>query len=112
MKKVKKFKKGDNVLVVKGKDRGKKGTIMQVLPGSHRVVVDGINILKKHVRPNKKNMQGGIIDITHPVPTSNIRLLCPETEKPSKVGFKMTRGGKKERIAKVSGASLDATKAK
>jgi large subunit ribosomal protein L24 len=110
MNKVKKFKKGDTVLVVKGKDRGKKGVIMQVLTTSHRVIVEGVNILKKHVKPNKKNLQGGIIDITHPIQVANIRLICPETEKPSRVGFKITRGGKKERIAKVSGASLDVTK--
>lgn len=110
MSKVKKFKKGDLVYVVKGKDKGKKGAIMRVLPDSHQVVVEGINILKKHVRPSKKNLQGGIIDVNHPVRTANIRLVCPETEKMSRVGFKITRGGQKERIAKVSGASLDTKK--
>jgi len=111
MKTVKKFKKGDNVLVVKGKDKGKKGAILQVLPTTHRVVVEGVNILKKHIRPSKKNMQGGIIDINHPIPVSNIRIICPDTGKPSRVGFKHNRSGQKERIAKASGSSLDAAKA-
>ncbi len=110
MKKVKKFKKGDLVIIAKGKDKGKKGNIVKVLPEIHKVVVDGVNMLKKHVKPSKKNMQGGIIDITHPVPIANIRLVCPETGKASRVGIKITKGGHKERYAKVSGASLDATK--
>ncbi len=110
MKKVKKFKKGDIAIVVKGKDAGKKGAIVRVLPDSHKVVIEGVNILKKHVKPSKKNMQGGIIDINHPVPIANIRLVCPETGKPTRVGVKITKNGQKERFAKVSGAPLDATK--
>lgn len=110
MNKIKKFKKGDTVIVIKGKDAGKKGTIMRVLPAAHKVVVEGVNILKKHIKPSKKNMQGGIIDINHPIQTSNIRIVCPDTGKSSRVGFKITRGGKKERIAKSTGASLDAQK--
>jgi len=98
------------VIVIKGKDRGKKGTILQVLPTAHKVVVEGINILKKHVKPNKKNMQGGIIDINHPITVSNIQLVCPDTGKPTRVGFKIAKNGAKERIAKVSGAALDAAK--
>ncbi len=110
MNKVKKFKKNDQIIVIKGKDKGKKGAIIKVLPLAHKVVVEGINILKKNTRPSKKNMQGGIIDINHPIPVSNIRLICPETGKPTRVGFKITRGGQKERIAKSSGASLDIKK--
>ncbi len=110
MSKVKKFKKNDQVIVIKGKDKGKKGVILKVLPSAHKVVVEGVNILKKNIRPNKKNMQGGIIDINHPLPVSNIRLLCPETGQNTRVGFKITRGGHKERIAKKSGASLDTKK--
>ena len=107
MKKVKKFKKGDLVIVAKGKDKGKKGTILKVLPENHKLVIEGVNMLKKHVKPSKKNMQGGIIDITHPIPAANVRLVCPETGKASKVGIKVTKGGHKERFAKVSGSPLD-----
>jgi large subunit ribosomal protein L24 len=102
---MKKFKKGDTVIIMKGRDRGKKGTVLKVLP-DHRLVVEGINILKKAVRPTKKNLQGGIIDINHPISVGNLRLLCPETGKPSRVGYKLTKSGK-ERIAKVSGIVLD-----
>jgi large subunit ribosomal protein L24 len=110
MKKLKKFKKGDMVIVIKGKDRGKKGAILQVLPKVHKVVVEGIHILKKHVKPTKKNMQGGIIDITHPIDVSNLKLICPDTGKPTRVGFKTAKNGTKERFAKVSGTLLDAAK--
>lgn len=110
MNKVKKFKKGDQVIVVKGKDAGKKGVILRVLPAQHRVVVEGVNILKKSMRPTKKSPQGGIIDINHPIPTANIRILCPDTSKPSRVCFKTTRSGDKERIAKSTGVSLDMKK--
>ena len=107
--KVKKFKKGDQVILMKGKDKGKQGAIIKVLPDQHKVVIEGVNILKKHIRPTKKNLQGGIIDINHPVPTSNIRIVCPDTGKATKVNFKINRAGKKERVAKSSGASLDKT---
>lgn len=110
MNKVKKFKKGDQVLVVKGKDAGKKGTILRVLPAKHQLVIEGVNLLKKHIKSTKKNPQGGIIDINHPVPTSNVRIVCPDTGKPSRVSFKLTRSGDKERIAKSTGSSLDIKK--
>lgn len=97
-------------IVVKGKDRGKKGAIMKVLSSKHQVILEGINIRKKHVRPSKKNMQGGIIDINHPLPVSNIRLICPETGKPTRVGIKITKNGQRERFAKVSSAPIDAAK--
>ncbi|MFA4930629.1 MAG: 50S ribosomal protein L24 [Patescibacteria group bacterium] len=107
MKKVKKFKKGDQVIVVKGKDKGKTGIILKVIPPVHRVVVEGVNVMKKHVRPTKKNLQGGIIDYNMHIPTANIRIVCPNTQKPSRVGFKINRAGNKERIAKKTGTNLD-----
>lgn len=107
MKKVKKFKKGDQVMVVKGKDKGKIGTVVKVLPERHRLVVEGVNVLKKHIRPTKKNLQGGIIDYNMHIPTANVRIVCPDTQKPSRVGFKFNRAGKKERVAKKTGAGLD-----
>ncbi len=100
-----KFKKGDNVIVISGKDKGKKGTIVRVLKDENKVVVDGINLTKKHQRPRKSGEKGSIITIAMPINLSNVMAVDPKSGKRSRVGFKMV-GDKKVRIARKSGQEL------
>ncbi|MBO9131104.1 50S ribosomal protein L24 [Bacillus sp. 165] len=99
-------KKGDKVLVITGKDKGKQGVILAALPKQNRVIVEGVNIVKKHSKPSQLNPQGGIITKEAPVHVSNVMPLDPKTGEPTRVGFKVV-DGKKVRIAKKSGELLD-----
>ncbi len=83
-----KLKKGDRVRVRAGKDRGKEGEIMRVLPREGKVIVEGVNISKKHQRTTRATMQGGIIDKDMPIPVSNVAIVCPGCG-PTRVGFRM-----------------------
>ena len=98
-------KKGDTVQVMSGKDKGKQGVILKAMPSKNRVVVEGINVIKKHSKPSQANPQGGILEIEAPIHVSNVMPLDPKTGKPTRVGFKVV-DGKKVRVAK-SGESLD-----
>ena len=95
-----KFKKDDNVQIIQGKDKGKTGKILEVDSTKQRVLVEGINIVKKH-RKATKEADGGIIEQPSYLHWSNIKLICPITNKPTKVGFKTVKG-KKSRFAKAS----------
>ncbi|HET7522242.1 MAG TPA: 50S ribosomal protein L24 [Bacillales bacterium] len=99
-------KKGDKVQVISGKDKGKQGVILYALPKKNRVIVEGINIVKKHAKPSQANPQGGIIDQEAPIHVSNVLPLDPKTNEPTRVGYKI-EDGKKVRIAKKSGEALD-----
>lgn len=99
-------KKGDKVKVISGKDRGKEGVILQVFPKKNRVIVEGVNMVKKHVRPSQDNPQGGILNIEAPIHVSNVMPIDPKTGEPTRVGYKII-DGKKVRIAKKSGEPLD-----
>ena len=102
-----KIKKGDDVIVIAGKDKGKRGNVLRVL-GNGRVMVDGINIVKKHVRPNPQAGEtGGIIEQEAAMDISNISLFDATTGKASRVGFKTLEDGKKVRIYKTSGEMVD-----
>ena len=94
-----KFKKGDEVLVSCGKDKGKTGKIEKVFSKSQKVLVAGINMYKRHRKAQGQRMPGGIIDITKPLPWANVAVLCPNCKKPTRIGFKITNG-KKVRICK------------
>ena len=98
------LKKGDLVLVLSGKDVGKQGEITRVLPDRNMVIVDGINVAKKHQRSTKATMQGGIIDKDMPVPASNVAILCP-TCGPSRIGYRVDDDGK-FRVCKKCGKDL------
>ncbi|MBQ6459714.1 MULTISPECIES: 50S ribosomal protein L24 [Exiguobacterium] len=98
-------KKGDTVQVMSGKDKGKQGVILKAMPSKNRVVVEGVNVMKKHSKPSQANPQGGILEIEAPIHVSNVMPLDPKTGKPTRVGFKVV-DGKKVRVAK-SGESLD-----
>lgn len=89
-----KIKKGDNVMVLAGKDRGKTGVIESVNPDNSRIVVKGIAKAKKHVKPNRKNPAGGIIDINLPIDSSNVAIVCPGCGKPTRIGYKVAEGTK------------------
>ena len=100
-----KLKKGDNVIVIAGKDKGKKGKIVRVLPAKNKVVVADVNVFKKSQRPRRSNEKGQIIDIAMPINSSNVMILDPKTGKPSRIGKKEV-GGKMVRIARKSNQEI------
>lgn len=93
-----KIRKGDEIVVTKGKDRGKHGSIEQVV--GLKVFVPGVNVFKKHVKPQGQNKPGGIIDIVKPLAIANIALLCPHCGKQTRVGFVVSDKGDKKRICR------------
>ena len=99
-----KIKKGDMVVVLKGKDRGKEGVVMRVMPKDGKVIVEGVNIAKKHQKSTRATMQAGIIDKDMPMDVSNVAILSQG--KPSRVGFRVEADGTKTRIAKRTGEVL------
>lgn len=94
-----KIKKNDNVLVVAGKDKGKTGKIIRSLPKEFRVVVEGLNIRKKHIRPKREGEKGQLIEVSVPMPISNVKLICKSCKKATRVGYKID-GKKKSRVCK------------
>jgi len=96
-----KIKKGDKVQVMTGKDKGKKGTVVKVFSDKNKVVVEGVNIVKRHVKPGAVSKEGGIIKIERPISVSNVMYFDEKAKKPSRIGFKM-ENGKKVRISKKS----------
>ena len=98
------LKKGDRVVVLTGKDRGREGVISRVMPKEGKVIVDGINIAKKHQKSTRATMQAGIIDREMPIDASNVAILSQG--RPSRVGFRIEADGKKVRIAKRTGEVL------
>lgn len=100
------LKKGDEVVVLTGKDRGQTGKIDRVDPKARRIFVSGLNIAKRHTRPGSSAEEGGIIDKAMSLDVSNVALVDPKSKKPTRIGYK-TQDGKKVRFAKASGAVLD-----
>lgn len=99
-------KKGDKVQVITGKDKGKQGVILVAFPKQNRVIVEGVNIVKKHSKPSQMNPQGGIQTKEAPIHVSNVMPLDPKTGEPTRVGYKEV-DGQKVRVAVKSGESLD-----
>lgn len=99
-------KKGDKVMVISGKDKGKQGTILAAFPKTNRVLVEGVNMVKKHSKPTQANPQGGISNQEAPIHVSNVMPLDPKTGEVTRVGYKV-EDGKKVRVAKKSGQVLD-----
>ncbi len=99
-----KIQKGDTVIVISGKDRGKEGVVSRVMPTKNRIIVEGVNIAKKHQKPRKANEQGGIIDRDMPIHVSNVMLV--HRGEPTRVGFKVNADGTKVRIAKRTGEEI------
>ncbi|MCM3164456.1 MULTISPECIES: 50S ribosomal protein L24 [Bacillaceae] len=99
-------KKGDKVMVISGKDKGKQGVVLASYPKKDRILVEGINIVKKHAKPSQANPQGGILNQEAPIHVSNVMPLDPKSGEPTRVGYKVV-DGKKVRVAKKSGETLD-----
>jgi len=102
-----KIKKGDYVVVIAGKDKGRKGEVLKVSPKDEKVVVKGIRMVKRHVRPSQADPDGGIKEFEAPIHVSNVAHLDPKEDKPTRVGFKTLKDGKKVRVAKKSGEVID-----
>ena len=100
------IKKGDTVVVRAGKYKGKTGTVIATHPADNKVTVEGINIVKKHQKPNKKYPQGGIIELTKPMDVSKVGFQDPETKKATRIGYSISDKGVKTRIAKQSGKEI------
>lgn len=99
--------KDDTVIVISGKDRGKMGRVLQVLPDDRKVIVEHVNIVKRHTRPNpNKGVQGGIIEKEAPIHSSKVMVVDPKSGKPTRVGHKMLADGKKVRVARRSGEMI------
>ncbi|HEV2810967.1 MAG TPA: 50S ribosomal protein L24 [Acidimicrobiales bacterium] len=101
-----KIKKGDRVVVLSGKDRGKEGVVMRAIPKEDKVIVEGVNVAKKHQRPTRMTMQGGIIDKDMPLHVSNVAIVSPGDGKPTRVGYRFDDDGQKIRICRRTGAEL------
>jgi len=99
-----KIKKNDKVVVIAGNDRGKTGKVLKIFPKNNRIIIEGINIRKKHTKPSQKNPQGGILEIEAPINVSNVMMLDPKTDEPTRLGAQIIldeKTGKKKR-ARVS----------
>lgn len=101
-----KIKKGDRVVVLTGKDKGKQGEVLKVIPSEHRVVVQGVAVVKRHERPSPRSA-GGIVTKEAAIHVSNVAHIDPKDGRPTRVGFKVLEDGRKVRYAKRSGEALD-----
>ena len=100
------LKTGDKVVVITGKDKGKQGKIIKTLRAENKVIVEGINMIKKHVKPNGQNA-GSIVDMEAPINASNVMIIDPKTNKGTRVGHSTDKKGKKIRIARKSNENID-----
>ncbi len=100
------LKKGDLVQVLAGKYKGKQGKILAVHPKDNKVTVEGINIVKKHQKPNQAHPQGGILELTKPIWVSKVAIVDATSKKPSRIGFKLDKDGAKTRVFKASGKEI------
>ena len=107
MKKLK-IKKGDEVVVTRGKDRGARGKVLKVHPDRNAAIVERVNMVKKHTRANpNQQVQGGIVEREAPIPIPNLKLICPESGKPTRVGRRRLENGTGVRVSKQSGATFN-----
>ena len=95
-----KIKKGDTVQAIKGKDKGKKGRIIEIFSGRSRALVEGLNMVKKHKRKTQADQQGGIVSIETPISIANLALVCKHCNRPTRVGFRVVKDGEKSRFCK------------
>ena len=101
-----KIKRDDLVLVIAGKDKGRRGKVLRVFPRRNRVMVDKVNVVKRHQRPTQTS-QGGIIEKESPIHISNVMLICPKCGEPTRVGYKFLQDGRKVRSCKKCGEIID-----
>ena len=100
-----KIKKGDRVEILTGKDKGKRGDVARVMPSEGRVIVEGVHIGKRHAKPTRATMQGGVIDKFQPVAVSSVAIVCTNCG-PSRIGYRIDEAGRKLRVCKKCGADL------
>ena len=100
-----KIKKGDTVQVLSGNDKGKTGEVLEVIPKTEKVIVKGVNVRKKHVKPRKQGEKGGIISVECAIHSSKVNVVCPKCGKPARLGYKV-EDGKKVRVCKKCGTEL------
>ena len=100
------LKVGDKVVVIAGKDKGKEGKITKVLRDENKIVIEGVNVVKKHVKPNGQNA-GSIVELEAPINASNAMMIDPKTKKRTRIGHKIDKNGKKVRVAKKSNEVID-----
>ena len=103
---IKRIRKGDNVIVLTGRDKGKRGSVLKAMPKEGRLIVQGVNVVKRHTRPTQ-TQTGGIVEKEAPIHVSNVALLDPASDKPTRTGFRMLEDGRKVRYAKSSGELID-----
>ncbi len=101
-----KIKKGDNVIVIKGKDRSKSGKVVKVFPMGKLLTIEGINLHQKTIRPKNTNEKGQLVKLPKPIPVSNIMIVCPACGKPSRLGLRAIKQGRKERYCKQCNATI------
>ena len=97
---------GDEVIVINGKDRGKKGKVLEVSPSEGKVIVEGVNMVSKHVKPRKAGDPSGIIKAESAIYACKVQVVCPKCKKPTRVGYKVLESGKKERVCKKCGETF------
>ncbi len=102
-------KKGDTVMVIAGKERGKRGKVLVVLPAKHRVIVEKVNMIKRHQRPTQKLRQGGIIEREGTLHLSNVMVVCSKCDRPTRTGIQPLAEGKKVRVCRRCGEIIDRT---
>jgi large subunit ribosomal protein L24 len=102
-----KIKRDDTVMVISGKDKGKRSKVLRVIPKDKKVIVDNVNVVKKHQRPTQKMREGGIIEQPSPIDISNVMLVCPNCDQKTRVGFKFLEDGSKVRYCKKCGEIVE-----
>jgi large subunit ribosomal protein L24 len=101
-------RKNDTVVVIAGKDRGKRGRVLKVLPERNRVIVEGVNLIKRHTKPNPaRNIKGGIVEREASLHASNVQIVCPECGRPTRVGRRVLGDGRKVRVCRKCEGVLD-----
>ena len=102
------IRKNDSVVVTTGKDRGKRGRVLRVVPEKNRVVVEGVNMIKRHTKANpQRQIKGGVVEREAPVHASNVQMVCPECGKPTRLGSKRLEDGRKVRICRKCSEVVD-----
>lgn len=102
------IRKNDSVVVITGRDRGKRGRVLQLVPAKNRLIVEGVNIVKRHTRPNpRQNVKGGIVEREAPLHASNVQIICPECGAPTRIGKRLLGDGRKVRICRKCDGVVD-----
>lgn len=101
-----KIQKGDQVMVLQGKDKGKKAEVVRAIPDGQKVILEGVNVAKRHAKPTRATQQGGVIDKFMPVHISTVALICKSCDRPTRIGYKFENDGEKVRVCKKCGSTL------